>query len=89
MATLSIRPDSIFARIVHNKWTARVFKCSALLLIANEIRGAIMAGPILYALWQTGGTFMAFWIAFCTLGGIALSVIVPLLIARKMRNIAG
>jgi len=55
------------------------------LLVANEIRGFILAGPVLYGLYQAGGTAMAIWLAFCSLAGIALSVFVPLLIARKFK----
>ena len=56
----------------------------AVLLIANEVRGLILAAPVLYALVQSGGTLAAIWVAFCSLAGIALSVIVPVLIARRV-----
>lgn len=52
-----------------------------LLFLANEIRGAIMAGPVLWAIWETGGTLVQ-WIV---LAGIALSVIVPVLVWRVIR----
>ena len=55
------------------------------LLVANEVRGLIIAGPVLYGMYQAGGTAMAVWMAFCSLAGIALSVFGPLLIARKLR----
>ena len=55
------------------------------LLVANEVRGLILAGPVLYGMYQAGGTAMAVWMAFCSLAGIALSVFGPLLIARKLR----
>ena len=45
----------------------------ALALIANEIRGLVMAGPVLWVIWETGGALVQ-WIV---LAGIALSVIVP------------
>ena len=54
-------------------------------LVANEIRGLILAGPVLYGLYQAGGTAMAIWVAFCSLAGIAISVVVPLLLARKFK----
>ena len=54
-------------------------------LVANEIRGLILAGPVLYGLYQAGGTAMAVWVAFCSLAGIALSVFVPLFVARKLK----
>ena len=55
------------------------------LLVVNEIRGLVLAGPVLYGLYQAGGTAMAIWLALCSLAGIALSVFVPLLVARKFK----
>jgi len=55
-----------------------IFAKSALALIAmNELRGLILAVPILYAMYQAGGTLMAIWLGMCSLGGIALSVAAP------------
>ena len=54
-------------------------------LVANEIRGLMLAGPVLYAMYQAGGTAMAIWLAFCSLAGIALSVLAPLVVARKFK----
>ena len=54
-------------------------------LVANEIRGLILAGPVLYAMYQAGGTAMAIWLAFCSLAGIAISVFAPLFVARKFK----
>jgi hypothetical protein len=54
-------------------------------LLANEIRGLVLAGPVLYALYEAGGTAMAIWVALCSLAGIAISVVVPLFIARKFK----
>jgi hypothetical protein len=59
-------------------------KASMVMLAVNEIRGLILAGPILYGMYEAGGTWMAIWIGICSLGGIALSVVVPLVIARKL-----
>jgi hypothetical protein len=56
-------------------------------LVANEIRGLILAGPVLYGLFAAGGTAMAAWVAFCSLAGIALSVVAPMFLARKFRLI--
>ena len=56
------------------------------LLVANEVRGFVLAAPVLYALYESGGTLMAIWIAFCSLAGIAISVIAPLVVAKKIRN---
>jgi hypothetical protein len=54
-------------------------------LVANEVRGLILAGPVLYGMYQAGGTAMALWLAFCSLAGIALSVFAPLFVARKFK----
>lgn len=56
-------------------------------LVANEVRGLILAGPVLYAMYQAGGTAMAVWLAFCSLAGIAISVFAPLLVAKKFKLI--
>ena len=53
--------------------------------MANEVRGLILAGPVLYGMYQAGGTAMAIWLAFCSLAGIALSVFAPLFVARKFK----
>jgi hypothetical protein len=54
-------------------------------LVANELRGLILAGPVLYGMFAAGGTAMAIWVAFCSLAGIALSVFAPLFVARKLK----
>lgn len=54
-------------------------------LVANEVRGLILAGPVLYAMYEAGGTAMAIWLGFCSLAGIALSVAAPLFVARKLK----
>jgi hypothetical protein len=51
-------------------------------LAVNEIRGAIVAVPVLIGMWRSGGEAMAIWLGFCALGGIALSVIVPIVALR-------
>jgi hypothetical protein len=56
-------------------------------LVANEVRGLILAGPVLYAMYQAGGTAMAIWLAFCSLAGIAISVLGPLFVAKKLKLI--
>ena len=67
-----------------------VLKSLALLgwlaLVANEVRGVVLAVPVLIALVQSGGTPMAYWIAFCSLAGIALSVVVPVFVWKKVRK---
>lgn len=55
------------------------------LLIANEARGVILAGPVLYGMYQAGGTAMAIWLGFCSLAGILLSVVGPVIVLRKFK----
>ena len=64
------------------------FKAGAVALIFNEVRGMILAVPVLYAMYESGGTAMALWLGFCSLAGIALSVIVPIFAARKLERFA-
>ena len=59
-------------------------KTGIALLVINEVRGLILAVPILYGMYEAGGTIMAMWVGICSLGGIALSVIVPIFVARKL-----
>jgi len=54
-------------------------------LVANEVRGLVLAGPVLYGMYEAGGTAMAMWLAFCSLAGIAISVLGPLYFARKLK----
>ena len=54
-------------------------------LVANEVRGLILAGPVIYGMYQAGGTAMAIWLGFCSLAGIAISVVAPLFVARKLK----
>jgi hypothetical protein len=64
-----------------------LLKAGAVILALNEIRGLILAGPVLYSIYASGGTFAAIWISVCSLGGIALSVLVPLFAAKKLQAI--
>lgn len=63
---------------------AALLKLGAVLLALNEIRGLLLAGPVLYAMYEAGGTLMALWLGFCSLAGIAASMIVPLFVAKKL-----
>lgn len=64
---------------------ADLFLKSAIVMFAlNEIRGTLLAVPVLYGMYQAGGTLMAIWIGFCSLGGIALSVVVPVFAAKRL-----
>lgn len=60
-------------------------KFGAVLVVANEVRGIILTAPVFYGIYQAGGTMAAIWLGLCSLGGIALSVIVPLFAARKLK----
>ncbi len=66
-------------------FVALLLKAGVGLLVANEIRGLILAGPVIYAMYAAGGTLMAVWVAVCSLAGIALSVVGPLFVARKLK----
>lgn len=59
-------------------------KIALLGLVANEVRGLVLAVPVMYALYQSGGTLMAIWIAVCSLAGIALTVVIPILVHRRL-----
>jgi hypothetical protein len=64
---------------------ADLFVKSALVMLAmNEIRGLVLAGPVLYGMYQAGGTLMAIWIGFCSLAGVGLSVVVPMFAAKRL-----
>jgi hypothetical protein len=56
------------------------------LLVINEVRGLVLAAPILYAMYEAGGTAMAIWIGFCSIAGIAISVVLPIIAARKIQG---
>ncbi|WP_369025481.1 hypothetical protein [Qipengyuania sp. RANM35] len=60
-----------------------LLKIGAVAFILNEVRGLILAAPVLYGLYLSGGTPMAIYLAACSLGGIALSVIVPIIAVKK------
>ncbi len=64
---------------------AVLVKSGLVVLAANEIRGIVLAAPVFYGMYQAGGTLMAIWLGFCSLSGIALSVIVPLFAAKKFK----
>ena len=68
--------------IATKPWLRRLLQIGAVALVLNEIRGLIAAGPILYALWVSGVEKVALITAAASLGGIALTVLVPLVVAR-------
>ncbi|GMN02852.1 hypothetical protein [Erythrobacter sp. MTPC3] len=61
-----------------------ILKFGAVALVLNEVRGIILAVPVLFAMVHSGGELMAIWVGFCSLAGIAISVIVPLFAAKKI-----
>ena len=63
-----------------------LLKTSVVLLVLNEVRGLVLAAPVIYGIYQAGGSLMAIWIGVCSLGGIALSVVVPMFAARKLQK---
>lgn len=73
---MDIQPQNIVQLLV---------KVGIAALVANELRGLILAGPVLYGMYLAGGTAMAMWLAFCSLVGIAISVYAPLFVARKFK----
>ena len=62
-----------------------LLKAGVGLFVFNEIRGLVLAAPVLYGMYAAGGTLMAIWIAVCSLAGIALSILGPLFVARKFK----
>ena len=63
---------------------ASLLKVGAIAMIFNEVRGLVLAAPVIYGMWSTGGSAMAVWLGICALGGIALSVIVPMFAYKKL-----
>ena len=66
-----------------------LLKAGAVLLVLNEVRGLILAAPVFWGMYQAGGSWMAIYLGACSLGGIALSVIVPLFAAKKLKRALG
>lgn len=71
-----------------SSFISALLKIGVVALVLNEIRGIILAVPVLYAMYMSGGSAMAIWLGICSLGGIALSVIVPLFAAKKVKAYA-
>ena len=62
-----------------------LLKSAIAAFVLNEIRGIVLAGPVIYGMYQAGGTLMAIWLGVCSLGGIALSVIVPIFVEKRFK----
>ncbi len=67
---------------------AAFLKIGIVAFVLNEVRGLVLAAPVLYGLYLSGGTPMAIWLAFCSLAGIALSVIVPMFALKRFERFA-
>lgn len=65
--------------------TGLFVKAGLVALVANEVRGFVLAAPVLYGMYASGGELMALWLGFCSLAGIALSVVAPLFVAKKLK----
>jgi len=64
---------------------AALVKAGIVAIVLNEVRGFVLAAPVLYGVYAAGGTWTAIYLAACSLGGIALSVVVPVWAARKLK----
>ena len=62
-------------------------KAGIVALVFNEVRGVVLAAPVFDGMYVAGGTWMAIWLGFCSLAGIALSVLAPLYLARRYKLI--
>ena len=67
---------------------AGLIKVGWLAVLFNEVRGIVLAVPVLIAMYNSGGSLMAIWLGICSLAGIALSVIVPMVAARRLERYA-
>ena len=68
----------------------RIFaQAGACLLVVNEVRGFVLAAPVMLAMYESGGTWMTVWLGFSSLAGIALSVALPAFALRRLSWRAG
>lgn len=82
----TILPDKSGMTLSRANIIRAVLRSAVVLLALNEIRGIILAIPVFYAMYQSGGSMMAIWLGISTLGGIALSVVIPMLAVRKLES---
>lgn len=61
-----------------------LLKAGAFLMVANEIRGAVLAAPVFVMMYEAGGTWTAAWLGISLLGGIAVSVIIPAAALKRL-----
>ena len=67
-------------------WLSIAGMIAVMAQLINEVRGAVMAVPVLWAMYHAGGPWMAVWVAFCSLAGIAISVLAPWLAVRFVQR---
>lgn len=84
MTRLPILASGMVRPWVSSSFAGLLVKAGIVLLVANEVRGLVLAAPVLYAIYQSGGTLMAIWIGVCSLAGILFSVAGPLFIAKRL-----
>lgn len=60
-----------------------LLKSAVIMFVLNEVRGIVLAIPVLYGMYQAGGTLMALWLGFSSLAGIGVSVIVPIVAEKR------
>ena len=65
---------------------AGLLKIGAVVLVLNEVRGIVLAVPVLWGMYEAGGTWMAIWLGFSSLAGIVLSVAIPAYAATKLKK---
>jgi hypothetical protein len=70
---------------VVSRLTRLLLKVGIAAFVANEVRGLILAGPVFYAMYEAGGAWMAMWLGVSALGGIAISVLAPVWLAKKLK----
>jgi hypothetical protein len=57
----------------------QLLKRSALTLwVGRNVVGAITAGPVLWAMYEKAGPFMAAYLLFCCVAGCVLTTVMPL-----------
>lgn len=68
--------------------TDLLIRAGVVAILANEVRGFVVAAPVLYVMFRSGGNLMTIWLCFCALVGVALTTVAPLIVARKLKLLA-
>lgn len=63
-----------------------LLKIGAVAMLLNEVRGLILAAPVMYGMYEAGGSLMAIWLGVSSLAGIALSVVVPMVALKRVQG---